>query len=181
MRIYPALLVLLMAGSIWGQVVTVGSTVSRKENAGECRAIDLSIAAPDQPDGGLGHQAHVFQVTNSSRQSCTLNGFPPLRFLDHQNQVVQLRVCGNCLDYLVHPVQPVQIITLGPGESSHFLIGWVSGPIPEHTCRDVSRIDVLFGKSMLRFDLFGENQSFSMCDVTETAWRSGAFRDNEAD
>src|ERR1019366_8508794 len=127
MRISPALLVFLIAGPVLGQAVAVGSTVSRLGSAGECRAINLSTAAPDQPDGGAGHQTHIFQVTNSSRQSCTLNGFPPLRFLDRRNQVGHLRVCRNCIDYLVHPVQPVQMITLGPGESSHFLIGWMSG------------------------------------------------------
>ena len=159
----------------------VGSTVSRPDGVGECRASDLRIAAPEQPDGGLGHQAHVFQVTNSSRRSCTLKGFPLLRFRNRHNQAVQVRVCENCMDYLVHPVQPVRMIPLRPGESSHFLIGFMLGPIPELSCHDVSRVEVLLGKSVLRFDLFGGNQSFSMCDVTGTAWRPGALRDDEAD
>jgi hypothetical protein len=145
-----------------------------------CQSAQLKSSTPDGPDGGLGHFAYVYQVMNSSRRSCTLNGVPRLHLFDKQNREWKIPICANCSDYMFTP-RPAELINLRPGESAHILFGIDVVEGPGHDCRRITRLQVFpeEGRTPMTFH-FGaaSSEGLEICDkLSMSAWQAGAYKD----
>jgi hypothetical protein len=138
-----------------------------------CRSEQLKTSTPAGPDGGLGHYAYVYQVTNSSQQVCTLSGVPRVRLVDEHNRELHISICTNCVDY-IFAARPSEMVILPPGGSAHFLVGASVIDAPGHQCNKPSRLDVFPGMSSKPFLFkFGS----AVCDKANvSAWRAGIYR-----
>ena len=171
-------LIWLIAFSLFG-IVLSGVPVFAQIQASllpVCRSEQMKASNPDGPEGGLGHFAYVYQVTNSSKHSCTLRGVPRLRLLDELGRQSKLTICANCADY-IFPVRPIETITVRPGESAHILVGMYTGDVPDRACQTISTIELMPGGS-------GRPMAFKLglrgCgQIDVSAWRAGVYTDQE--
>jgi hypothetical protein len=143
----------------------------------KCEPQQLTAGKALGPDGGAGNSASVFQVVNSSRQTCILTGVPILRLLNERDQPLNLTICANCEDY-IFPAKAIGIVTLHSGDAAHFLMGLRFADESESRCGKLSRVDLLLNDSVkpLEFD-FGGWRVCGKIDVS--AWRTGVYTDKE--
>lgn len=138
----------------------------------ECYSGLLKTSTPDGPDGGAGHFAYVYQVTNSSQQTCTLSGVPRVRLLDEHHRDLHISICSNCDDY-IFASRPSGVVPLRPGGSAHLLVGVDIIEAPGHHCVAPSWVAVFPAKSSEPL-LFKFN--YIVCDkINESAWRAGSY------
>ena len=156
------------------QCISSASAQLRSAQAPACRVEQLKISRPTGPDGGADHAAFVFQVQNTSQQSCTVSGVPHLRFLNRKNEAVSMPVCANCVDYLF-AAKMSKPVTLLPDQSAYFLIGLLNGSVPGVVCRQLFRMEIVLpsGTRPLSFNF---PVHWPVCDLDVTAWQPGDYR-----
>lgn len=145
-----------------------------------CQPAQLTATTPDgRPEGGLGHFAYVYQVTNSSRRPCTLNGVPQLHLFDKQDREWKIPICANCQDYMFTS-KPAELINLRPGESAHILLGIDVVEGPGHDCRRVTHMKIFpgDGKTSMTFRPGpASSEGLEICDkLSLSAWRAGVYK-----
>jgi hypothetical protein len=101
-----------------------------------------------------------------------------LRLLDERGKKLKLTVCANCADY-IFPIRPSKTIALRPGESAHILVGVTMGDIPGLVCQNLSRIDLMLGGSTNPPGFKFEVQTPVCGNIDVSAWRAGAYKDEE--
>jgi Protein of unknown function (DUF4232) len=148
-----------------------------------CRAHQLTVHVHGL-SGGRGHEATVFGVQNKSHSVCTVGGVPTLAFLEGAARRVPLSVCANCDDYFFHS-KSAEPLRLQPGDSAHFVLGYV-GALPNRaSCRVVEEAQVFFGNDPVGFMVFQKDanpsvsgqtygaDSLSICSPNVSAWQPG--------
>ncbi len=94
----------------------VGSSVR-----GGCAASQLS-AKPGLSNGATGHIGQVVTLTNTSKVTCTLDGYPGLQMLSASNQVIPTTVLRTP-SVVVQPQTPTKV-TMPPGQRASFVLGY---------------------------------------------------------
>jgi hypothetical protein len=144
----------------------------------DCQAAQLQASKLPTLDGGRWHDAHVYDVTNISQETCRLGGVPPLTFSRPEGQGYTWipSPCPNCADPLFKP-RPSGWIDLEPGKSAHFMVG----AIRFNTEAGRWRLNCTVVEK-LELKLAGENQSISLpfgvgtcAQVNISAWRAGKY------
>jgi hypothetical protein len=161
-----------------GAAVSTMPAFATPPQLAQCQAKQLKTTLPDWQYAGLGHQAKVIQVTNSS-QACALRGVPRLRLLDVSGNLVKLPICANCADY-GFPAKPIETVTLHRGESAYFLVGYTLD-LPERVCGKVERVEVFPGDSSRPLSVeFNKDaaKTAPVCDFDVSAWRAGIYKSN---
>jgi hypothetical protein len=144
---------------------------------GACRAQQLKLSQ-GAPDGGAGHFANAFQVTNSSHETCTLQGVPRLHLLDRQGRVVDAPVCAGCGDYLfgAKAAEPVE---LKPGASANFLLGAFHGDAAHENCHTFARIQVELAALARPLEFQFHGGDVATCGLNESPWIAGLYNEDE--
>jgi hypothetical protein len=144
----------------------------------DCQATQLRATKLPVLEGGEWHDAHVFEFTNISEQSCRVGGVPKLVFSHPEGQSYTgiPSPCPNCTDPLFQP-RPSGWIDLRPHDSAHFLVGATrfnteSGPW-RLKCTVVQNFTL---------ELAGEKQSILLpfgvgacAQINISAWRAGRY------
>ena len=91
-----------------------------------CRTTQLTLAY-DSEQNGLSNFANLYRLTNTSQQTCTMDGYPGLQLLDANQQPMTITVSQQTSAYLYTNQQPQQV-TLAPGASGYFMLEWNAGP-----------------------------------------------------
>lgn len=87
-----------------------------------CQTTQL-VLAHGEFTSNLGNAGLEFSFANQSRESCTLFGFPTLRFLDAQRQPLPIQVTHRTSGYL-YTTRPAQVLVLQPGQKAYFALTW---------------------------------------------------------
>jgi hypothetical protein len=112
-----------------GQAGTPTSTASAPTpTAGvtTCQTTQL-ILAYDSEQNGLSNFANLYRLTNTSQQTCTLDGYPGVQLLDANQQPMTVTVSQQTSAYLYINQQPQQVM-LASGASGYFMLEWNAGP-----------------------------------------------------
>jgi hypothetical protein len=147
-------------------------------SAGICQPQQLKPGTSEGPEGGLGHLAYAYTVTNTSNRTCWLYGVPALRILDRHGRIVDIFICAGCGDYLFD-AKVAEPVTLKPGGVAHFLLGALHGDETVEVCGTFSNVELRLpgqGKP-LRFAFAGAN--VATCDLNESAWREGPYHEDK--
>jgi hypothetical protein len=151
-----------------------------------CRANQLTVLIRGLA-GDAGHEADMVRVSNKSASSCTVSGMPAITFLGTAGRRVPLSICANCAGALF-PAQPVADVTLNPGDSAHFFLGYVSSVANGSSCQVVLQAQVFFGRDPIPLPLFHKDHpsddlftadSLSICNPDVSGWRPGLFQRGE--
>jgi hypothetical protein len=138
-----------------------------------CDSELLKTSVPEPPDVGLGHYAYVYQVTNSSQQTCTLSGVARVRLLDEHRRDLHMSICSNCDDYMFAS-RPSEVVPLRPGRSAHLMVGVHIIDAPGHHCVTSSWLAIFPVKSSEA--LLFKASWMTVCDtITVSAWRAGIY------
>jgi Protein of unknown function (DUF4232) len=148
-------LFLLLGCSVWargqtwpqGQAQTRPQTRSQARPAVEppdagvrCRGADVELYEGGS-SAALGHSERVIQLRNRSQRTCTMLGSPEVVFFDDYSKRLPGRYGRNSGDYMFTS-EPVQLVTLQPGEFAHFKIETTSCS-EQAECLHFSRMDVV--------------------------------------
>jgi len=148
------------------------------DSARVCQPQQLKPSISAGPEGGLGHMAYAYQVTNTSNRTCRLYGVPVLRILDRRARIVDIPVCAGCGDYLFN-AKAAEPVSLKPGGTAHFLLGAFHGDETVEMCRTFDNVEVRLpgGGKQLRFSFAGAN--VPTCNLNESAWREGFYNEDK--
>ena len=144
----------------------------------DCRAAQLKAARATVIDGGKWHDAHVYEVTNISGETCQLGGVPHLSFTHPPGQSFTYlpTACPNCEDPLFEP-RSSGWIDVRPGEAAHFLVGATRFNTETGRWRQICPVE-----NQVVLMLRPENESISLpfgagtcAALTVSAWRAGKF------
>ena len=95
---------------------------------GPCTAAVLT-AAVTGGDAGMSHRAMTISTRNSSATTCTLTGYPTLRFLDSANTPGTQRAQRAGASSFFAPESATVTLTLLPGDSAWFEISYLGAPV----------------------------------------------------
>jgi uncharacterized protein DUF4232 len=99
------------------------SAAARSAAVAACTTSDLriSVALSLRSDDKL-HTGLTLQLTNSSRQTCALDGYPGLRLLDSRRQVLHTVTHRGSTWYADDPGR--KLVDLAPGQAAQTGLGW---------------------------------------------------------
>jgi hypothetical protein len=129
-------------------------------------------------EGGVSHHATLFQVSNTSTQTCTLTGVPTIHLFGPHHRPAHLPLCPNCGDYLF-PAEPVHPVTLKPGAKADFIVGYVLGEIAGETCEHVTHLELQLkgADHPIQFNFFGSpNADSPVCDIDVLPWQPASAK-----
>jgi len=143
-----------------------------------CQAGQLHAEKVLTLNDGKWHDAHIYDVTNASTQSCALGGVPRITFshLEGKSYTWIPSPCPNCADTLFQP-RPNGWIDLNPGGSAHFIV------VATRFNADAGRFRLICTLvDTIDLILPGENQSIRLpfgvgtcARVNLSAWRAGKY------
>ncbi len=147
------------------------------QQARPCSRADLRPRV-DGLDGGAGHAAWAFEVTNISRKPCELDLVPKVAFLDVHGKRLAYSFCMDCSDYLFKKSPHLsESPVLSPGASAFFLVGGEEagyGSCPTALALEMTSAD----GSRIRFPE-PTRQGFWLCDKADVSgWRLGRYSDD---
>lgn len=108
--------------------------------ASTCQATQLGLFK-DGSNGAAGHIGQQYHFTNTSTQSCTLDGYPNAQLLDANRAPMTTHVTQSTHGYLYTGENP-QTVTLTPGGSAHFVVEWSDVPTAGSSCARASYVKV---------------------------------------
>jgi hypothetical protein len=133
-----------------------------------CRADDIELY-DGGGDAGVGNSEQVIELRNRSQRTCTLLGSPQLLFFDEHGQRLADPYGRNTGDSIFP--EPVQLVTLQPGEFAHFKVG-MTRCNDERVCLQYNRLEVMLPGDYVRLNV-GRSASAPM-RINVTAVRTGA-------
>jgi hypothetical protein len=138
-----------------------------------CRAADIELY-DGGGDAGLGHSEQIIELRNRSQRTCTLLGPPLLLFFDEHGKRLAEPYGRNTGDYMFG-AEPMQLVTLQPGEFAHFKVGMTSCN-NEDGCYSFYRLEVVLPGDYVPLNV-GKSSS-ALMRINVSAVRTGA--DTEA-
>jgi len=90
-----------------------------------CQTTQLSLGLQSQ-QSGLSNFANIYSLTNTSAQTCTLDGYPLVQLLNASQQSLSIGVSKQTSAYLYNNQQP-QLVSLAPAASAYFILEWNAG------------------------------------------------------
>ena len=97
-----------------------------------CHASQLSFTYAVESAVAMNRQGEFFRYTNDSNTSCTLYGYPGIEFFASNGQPINTPIHrGGSFIYGFDP--GAQLVTLSPGSSVYFSVGWVTYDVPLNT------------------------------------------------
>jgi hypothetical protein len=90
-----------------------------------CTSAQLRLEQYGSPSGLVANSAGLFRFTNRSDVSCRIEGYPSFRAYGLSGKTALQRV-GDGGDY-IYPNPPQRVVTLEPGTSAYFAVGWTRG------------------------------------------------------
>ncbi|HLY30014.1 MAG TPA: DUF4232 domain-containing protein [Ktedonobacterales bacterium] len=97
-----------------------------------CQTTQLTLGMQSQLSGASNF-ATIYRLDNTSRQSCTLEGYPEVHLLTVSQQPLTIGVNQQTSAYLYTDQLP-QRVTLAPAASAYFILEWNAAVNGSGTC-----------------------------------------------
>lgn len=94
-----------------------------------CRAAALVLSQYGTPTGLVANSAGLFRFTNRSKRACTIEGYPSFAAATFSGATLHQHA-HDAGDY-IYPDPPLRVVTLPPGASAYFAVGWTRGGPPD--------------------------------------------------
>ena len=118
---------------------TTPSATPTPSSQAACAANALS-AAPGRSSAATGHVSRVVVLTNTSRTTCVLNGYPDLKRLDADAGPVPTKVVqGGGFSF---PDQPPQPVRLAPQGTASFATDWATATGYPQGCPESTKLQI---------------------------------------
>lgn len=119
---YIGIALILAFGDVAVSPLSQSVTLAAASNISVCGSSQVLIAATESGGAAAGNEADVFLIVNKSRSTCSLKGFPELRFTSETSPFVKVEVHREASMIFAEPTPKLVVLT--PRGVASFGIGF---------------------------------------------------------